>query len=512
MIKRDGSYVSLWQDVESFRPQRQRNTKEFDVIIVGGGITGITTGLLLQKAGKDCLLVEAESLGFGTTSGTTAHLNTLLDTPYNQIEKNFNAETAKLVKQAAEEALQLIQFNISQYGIDCEFSEASAYLFARDNDQATELQNIFDACRNVGLSASLTDQLPINIPFVSVMNVPNQAKFHPMLYLNNLANEFEKSGGTILLQTRMQEVSKGTDGLQVTTTQGIFKSRSLVYATHIPPGINLLHLRCVPYRSYAVALQLPDENYPTDLCYDMYDPYHYYRTQYIKGIPYLIVGGEDHKTGHENNTENCFMRLIAHARNHFNVKQVVYQWSSQYFEPADGLPYIGNLPGADENIFVATGYGGNGMIYSNVAAQVLTSKITENTNAYKNIFNPSRLKPVAGFQEFIKHNADVAKQFIRKLVPVEKLTQLAELTPGEGRIVKFEDQSIGLSRDSDGGLHAISPICTHMKCTVQWNLAEQSWDCPCHGARYSPDGKVLTGPATGDLESIELDSLVEKNT
>jgi Rieske Fe-S protein len=197
--------------------------------------------------------------------------------------------------------------------------------------------------------------------------------------------------------------------------------------------------------------------------------------------------------------------LISHAQKYFNVRQVVYRWSSQYYEPTDGLPYIGGLPGADKNIYVATGYGGNGMIYSHVAAQVLTNRITEGRSVYDEVFSPNRLKPIAGFQEFMRHNADVAKQLIRKIVPAEDLEQFADLSAGEGRVVKLDGVNVAISKDSKGGLHAVSPVCTHMKCVVQWNLAEQSWDCPCHGARFSPDGTLLNGPASADLERILLD-------
>jgi Rieske Fe-S protein len=244
----------------------------------------------------------------------------------------------------------------------------------------------------------------------------------------------------------------------------------------------------------------------------MYDPYHYYRTQWVNQKPYLIAGGEDHKTGKESNTESSFLRLISHVRNYFQVSKISYQWSSQYFESVDGLPYIGKLPGSkDEQIYVATGYGGNGMVYSTIAARIISSMITESHElSYQNIFNPARIKPIAGFKEFIKHNTDVAKELLHKWIPAEKLNNVVDLSPGEGQIVKFEGEEIALAKDHDGRLHAVSPKCAHMKCNVQWNLAEQTWDCPCHGARYQPDGKMITGPATSDLMPIELRALIER--
>jgi nitrite reductase/ring-hydroxylating ferredoxin subunit len=262
-----------------------------------------------------------------------------------------------------------------------------------------------------------------------------------------------------------------------------------------------------------MAVRLEDDAYPEGLAYDMYDPYHYYRTQEIDGKKYLIAGGDDHKTGDEPNTNGCFLKLEAHVRTHFNVAEIADQWSSQYFEPVDGLPYIGHLPGNPDNVYVATGYGGNGITYSHVAALILSRRILGQQDVYNELFTPGRVKPVAAFTDFIKHNADVVKQFAGKWFKHEKLAEAASLAPGEGKVVKFENEILALYKDEQGALHAVNPACTHMKCSVTWNAGEKSWDCPCHGARYSYDGQVLNGPANKDLESVEIRALIkeEKN-
>lgn len=288
------------------------------------------------------------------------------------------------------------------------------------------------------------------------------------------------------------------------TTAGTVKAAALVWATHIPPGINLLHFRAAPYRSYAIAVTLEYDDYPVGVAYDMYDPYHYYRTQEVDGKKYLIIGGEDHKTAHEENTEACFNRLVAHAKTYFAVKDVAFRWSSQYFEPADGLAYIGHLPGNPDNVYVATGYGGNGITYSHIAARVLTDLIVTGHSEYKDLFSPGRIKPVAGFAAFVEHNAGVVKEFVAKRIAVNKIEGLSELAHGEARVVKYEGETVALYKDEAGGLHALNPVCTHAKCVVGWNSAEKSWDCPCHGARFNVDGEVLTGPARKGLEKVEL--------
>lgn len=511
MIARDGSFVSLWQEVPVYGSlHRAQHDTPYDVAIVGGGITGVTASLLLQQAGRNCILLEAENIGFGTTGGTTAHLNTLLDTPYTTIIKNFGEDGARSVARAVREAIDVIERHVSAYGIDCGFETAPAYLFSQDEKQSKELQDVFDACRTVGLAIDYADGIPVPVPMQKAVRVERQAKFHPMRYVHALAHAFENLGGAIL---QYAPVTKVTEGDIITLDAGgkTIHAHNLVYATHTPPGINLVHLRMAPWRSYAMAVTLTDGNYPDGLCYDMYAPYHYYRTQVVDGQRYLIAGGEDHKTGHEENTEKHFRALEAHVRKYFNVESIAYQWSSQYFEPVDGLPYIGNLPMHGDNIYVATGYGGNGMVYSTVAGVLLRDLITRQESAYQELFSPSRIKPVAGFTSFIQNNLDVAKSLIGGWFSTETLQDLVNLAPGEGKVVDYEGKSIALSRDSEGALHAVSPTCTHMGCHVAWNLAEQSWDCPCHGARYSPDGKVLTGPASADLQPIELRTAVETN-
>lgn len=506
MIRRDGFCTSLWQatSIPYATVNTADNKSAYDVIIVGGGITGITTGLSLQQRGKSCLIIEAANLGFGTTGGTTAHLNTLLDTPYTTISSNFGKEKARQVAETVSEALELIKGNCSQYEISCDLETAEAYLYAQDADQEKELDEILKATTEAGLSASYSNAIPVPIPFTKAIKVKDQAKFNPLPYIYTLAKEFEKAGGVIQQQCRVTASEVLETHVEVTTEKNTYQATDLIYATHIPPGVNLLHLRCIPYRSYAMAVKLEGE-YPANLSYDMYDPYHYYRTQIVDGQPYLIAGGEDHKTGEEDNTEQCFRKLESYIRQHFSIKEIVYKWSSQYFEPADGLPYIGRLPGQPDHVYVATGFGGNGMIYGTVSALLLTRLIMEEQPMAEVLFNPNRIKPIAGFTNFVTHNLDVAKQFLGKLFSANNLPQLADLAPGEGRVVSYDHHKIAIYKSEGGKLHAVSPTCTHLKCDVKWNTAEKSWDCPCHGARYDCDGKVLTGPADVALETISLE-------
>jgi len=503
-MKRDGALKSLWQEgMNQYAPKHTTaKDKIYDVIIVGGGITGLSTALLLQKAGKQCLVAEAHNICFGTTGGTTAHLNTTYDTPYSQITKNFGHEAASLLAKAAKNAIALIKQHIREYDISCGFEDAYACLYALDEKQMDILKDIHDSANGAGVKVTYTHTSPVPIPFKKAAHIDGQARFHPTHYVYGIAKAFEELGGAILQHCAVTGVEEN-EIVVAQTSQGVFKAAHLIYATHIPPGVNLLHLRCAPYRSYAMAVRLKGGAYPDGLAYDLDDPYHYFRTQNVHGKDYLIAGGEDHKTGHEEDTEGCFSRLEQYVREYFDLEDIAFRWSSQYFEPADGIPYIGHLPGKPGNIYVATGFGGNGMIYSQVAAAVLTNMITGKEDPYISIFNPNRIKPVAGFSNFVKENANVAKELITSLFAGKKIDELSELAKGEARVVKFEGHKLAAYRDEKGNLHCLNPTCKHMGCAVAWNPSEKSWDCPCHGARYGINGDVLTGPADRPLDIIQ---------
>jgi glycine/D-amino acid oxidase-like deaminating enzyme/nitrite reductase/ring-hydroxylating ferredoxin subunit len=510
-MKRDGAQVSLWQSgVADYATTMGRHENTiFDVVIVGGGMTGITTAMLLQKSGKRCLVAESYTLCFGTTGGTTAHLNTFFDTPYNTIQRDFGTEGAQTAAKAARQALDLVKENVQTYNIDCGWAEKNGYVYAQTEKQVMQLEDMLKASMDAGVAVGYSGTIPVPIEFQKAMVYPGQAQFHPTQYVMALAKAFEEAGGVILQNCRVETV-KEEEPLEIETNMGVLKSEKLIWATHIPPGINLLHFRNAPYRSYAMAVTLKDGNYPSDLAYDMYDPYHYYRTQEVAGKKYLIAGGEDHKTGHEPNTEKCFLSLEAYLRNYFDIDEVAYKWSSEYFEPSDGIAYIGHLPGASDNVYVATGYGGNGMTYSHIAARTLHDLIVRGQSEFADLYRPARIKPVAGFAAFVKENADVVKEFVGKRINQEKLTDLAALAPGDATVVHYEGKSLALYKNEAGKVFALNPVCTHAKCIVGWNRAEKSWDCPCHGARYDINGNVLTGPARKGLEVVALEDLFEK--
>ncbi len=506
-MNRDGATISIWQDqIKAHVPANpwEKNTR-YDVLIVGGGITGLTTALLLQQKGKKCILAEAHNIGFGTTGGTTAHLNTLLDAPYYELEKSFGREDAQLVAKGAREAIARIETISRNCNIDCDLEYKTAYLYAETDDEAAELEKIKDGNEHAGVTTEWSNSIPVPVPFTRALSIGGQGQLHAGKYIAGLAKAFEEVGGVILQHCLVSKVT-GDEEILADTCLGAIKAGACVYATHLPPGINIFSFRCAPYRSYAVAFTLKTGDYPSGLAYDSKDPYHYFRSHNVNGQDYVIAGGMDHKTGHCDNTEHVFTELEAYLKKYFDIDKVAYKWSSQYYNSVDGLPYIGLMPGHD-HVYAATGYGGNGIIYGTLAGTILCDLICGQASPYAEVFDPSRIKVAAGFSSFIKENADVVSNFVSKRINIDKLKQLADLAPGEGKIVIWENNKVALYKDEHGHIYAVDPVCPHARCIVSWNNAEKTWDCPCHGARYAPNGDLLSGPASKGLTQVKQEDL-----
>lgn len=498
-MERDGSLRSIWQDGQAnYQPS---NTWEkdtvYDVVITGAGITGLTTALLLQQQGKKCLIAEAHTIGYGTSLGTSAHLNTILDSPYTLIEKNFSQEAAKQMATASRQAIDLIEVLIDELDIACNFKYKTGYLFAQNDEEATALDAIKEASERAGIVVNWSPQVPGPFSVTKACRIGFQGQLHIGKYLTGLAAAFEAAGG-VILQHCVVSSAEEAGHITLTTSLGEIKAAKLVYATHIPPGVNILHFRNAPYRSYVMACRLNTDQYPDGLVYDMKEPYNYFRTEEIDGIKYLIAGGFDHKTGHETDTAQIFTRQEAFLRTLFDIASIDYKWSSQYYNPVDGLPYIGLLPG-HENIYTGTGYSGNGLVLGTLAAQMISDAITGHDNPYTDLLRPSRIKPIAGFADFIKENADVVSHFIGDRFSYEQISTLSELAKGAAVVAEWEGRKVALYKDEQGKVMALDPVCPHTKCIVAWNSAEKSWDCPCHGGRFAPNGTLLTGPASTNL-------------
>lgn len=502
--KRDGSLQSPWQHAEGpMQPGGVLTDQVYDCLIVGAGITGLTAGLILQQAGKRIVIADLQTVGFGTTGGTSAHINNFADTNYTEAQSAFGEEGAKLFAEAIQEGASLIKTNIDRFDIDCDYEEKTGYIYAETEQEVTQLDDIYQGMLKIGVPVNYKDQAPTPVPFKKAIEIAGQAQFHPIKYLLSLKDAFLKAGGMLLENTLIDKLESADDIHKVQIGDKHLSARKVIYATHIPPGINVFSFRCAPYRSYVLAVKLKDNKYPDAVIYDCQEPYHYVRTHVINGEPLLLVGGNDHKTGH-GDPEKAFADLEEYTRKFYNVSSVKYHWSSQYYAPADGFPYVGQIPFMADGILTATGFNGNGMMLGSISAKILADQVMGIETPYHKIFSTSRVKPIDGFTEFVKENADVAYHFVADRFGIPETDSLKRLTPGAGKVLELNGEKLAVYCDQQGNVKALSPVCTHAGCIVNFNAAERTWDCPCHGGRYNTDGSVITGPPTKALQQIEI--------
>ncbi|MFN3404487.1 MAG: FAD-dependent oxidoreductase [Cytophagaceae bacterium] len=475
---------------------------ETDVLIIGGGITGLLNAYLLNEAGISTVLVEAMHIGDGTTGMSSCHLTTDIDTEYRNVYADFGEEISALVAQSRVEGINLLERIVNKHSIQCDFKRVPGYLYTDIPEHVPMIEQEFRYAGYAGLNINIVNQVPLPIKTNKAIVFNNQAQFNSQKFLNGLASLLDGTNCKIFENSRIISLEEHEGYYTGNTEAGSVKAKKVIMATHLPLFTNVLQTMAAPYISYVITVRLNDDNYPDGLFWDTNDPYHYIRTYRDELGPLLVVGGADHKAGHITETEEQFVKLENYVRKHFNVSAIVHKWSAEYFEPADGLPYIGRSP-FSENIYVATGFSGDGLVYGPIAAIILSDLIQGKKNDWLKAYDSTRFTPVASAFDFIKENVDVAKQFI-----ADRLTgdegSIETLAPGEGKIIRVNGERMAVAKDHNHEIHAVSPVCTHMKCIVHYNKAEQSWDCPCHGSRFAIDGKVLYGPAVKALEKKEI--------
>ncbi len=487
-----------------------------DVVVVGAGIAGLTTAYFLAKAGAKVVVVEDGTIGSGETGRTTAHLVNAIDDRYYELEKYFGKEGAKLAIESHTTAVDRIEQIVKQERIRCDFKRLDGYLFLHPTDSLESLQEDLKAAEQVGLNQiKLIDRAPIST-FDSgpCLHYPDQAQFHPMKYLNALADRVVKHGGKIFTGTHASDFHSD----RIETSAGFrINADHIVVATNTPVNDRVtMHTKQAPYRTYVVALRVPHNSIPHLLLWDTGDqnhrpyPYHYIRLQKMDdSSDLLIVGGEDHKTGQADDWESRFHALEAWTREKFQTAgELLFRWSGQVMEPIDSLAFIGRNPG-DENVYICTGDSGNGMTHGTIAGILISDLILGITNPWVKVYDPSR-KSLRAAEDFVAENVNVLKQYT-DWVQKGDIDKIGKLRPGQGAVLKEGLKPLAVYRDESGTVHASSAVCVHLGCIVQWNGEEKTFDCPCHGSRFTCDGKVVNGPANRNLKTADVLELVQKD-
>jgi glycine/D-amino acid oxidase-like deaminating enzyme/nitrite reductase/ring-hydroxylating ferredoxin subunit len=478
---------------------------EADVCIVGAGIAGLTTAYLLGREGRRVIVIDDGPVAGGESSRTTAHLVSALDDRFFELERLHGAEGMRLAAESHAAAVDAIERISRELRIECDFQRLDGYLFDPPGTADSVLDRELEAARRAGLAVDKVPSAPLRgFDTGPALRFANQAQFHPLKYYAGLVRGIEAAGGRIHGGTHAEEFAGGAPARVRTSAGRAITARALVIATNSPVNDKVVvHTKQAPYRTYVVAAPVPARSVPRALFWDTGDPYHYVRLQrHDSASEMLIVGGEDHRTGQADDADDRYARLEEWARARFaGMGPVRHRWSGQVLEPADGLAFIGRNPMDAGNVFIATGDSGNGMTHGTIAGLLIADLLAGRPNPWADLYDPSR-KSLRAAKDFVRENVQSQVGYAGWVTPGE-VESVDAIAPGEGAVVRRGLHKIAASRDAAGTLTERSAVCTHLGCIVEWNSGEKTWDCPCHGSRFAPDGHVVNGPAKGGLAPIE---------
>ena len=500
-----GRPVSYWIDstLPSSYPALSQDVT-VDVAVVGGGLAGVMTAKLLKDAGKTVALIEADRIGAGVSGHTTAKIAALQQLLYAELIDKHGEEKARLAGESNRAAIARLADLIATENIDCDFERKANYTFATDADGLAKVKAEVEATQKLGLPTSFVESVDLPFPVTGAIMMADEAQFHPRKFMLAIAATLPGNGSHVFEQTRVSTVEDETPCRVITDNGPTVIAQDVVITTNLPIlDIGLYFAKTYPQRSYLAGGRIDASRAPQGMYIGVGKGYRSIRTTPTDdGGTLLIVGGEGHKVGSEEATDERFRRLESYLQETFGVT-AEYRWSSQDFVSFDKLPYIGAITPAHQHTYVATGFSLWGMAKSVISAMVLTDRILGRENPWADLYDSTRATPFVT-PTSIQQNLEVGAHWVG-----DRFKGLFDSTdnvaPGEGKLVTHQGGKVAAYRDNSGQLHTVSAVCPHLGCIVAWNQAETSWDCPCHGSRFSCDGKILHGPAVKPLEQKMCD-------
>jgi glycine/D-amino acid oxidase-like deaminating enzyme/nitrite reductase/ring-hydroxylating ferredoxin subunit len=467
---------------------------EADVAVIGAGVAGLTAALALKRAGHTVAVIEAARVGTGVTGHTTGKVTSLHRLAYTDLVRRHGTDTARIYGQANQAAIGHVQRVVAAEDIDCDFRVVANYTYAETDEALERVRAEAGLAARLGLPSSFTTDVPLPFPVMGAVRFDGQAQIHAVKYLQGLARAVQGDGSRVFEQTRALAVRDGVPGV-VDTEGGTVRARDVIVATNVPFGDQgVFESRCQPHRSYIVAG--PMDGPPLDATFISVDePMRSILTVGVNGENYVLVGGEGHRVSEAGDTVGRYGRLAAFARDRLGVREVGYRWSTQDNMPVDGLPYAGLMSPDAAHVYVITGLRKWGLTNGTAAALILTDAISGRGNPWATVFDSNRITPAASADGVADEETTPSDATGEASPQRGKVT----LAPGQGTVIEVDGESTAVYKDTDGQVHSLSAICTHLGCTVEFNPADTTWDCPCHGSRFAADGSVIHGPANANL-------------
>ncbi|NMA94645.1 MAG: FAD-dependent oxidoreductase [Clostridiales bacterium] len=475
------------------------NDADIDTVIIGGGIVGITCAYLLNLEGIDTMILEGNRIALGTSGHTTAKITSQHDIIYSKLKSKMGFEIAKQYADANETAIREIEKIISDNSIDCDLLLQSAFIYTQQKKSMQKIEDEVKAAKQLGIKASYVDRVPFNFSIEAGIRFDDQAQFHPRKFLLALADIITKRGVQIFENSRVVDIEDGNNYIITTEHGKRINAKRVIIASHYPfyNKHGAYFSKIYSERSYIIAIKAK-ENYPGGMYINADQPARSIRNQPIEDGELIFIGGQHHKTGQGIDTKKHYDALLEFANTIYTVEDIPFRWSTQDCMTLDDLPYVGQFTPNTPYLYVATGFKKWGMTNSMASAMILRDLIVHGNSPWQDAYNPSRRTILPSAKTFIVENLNVAEQLIDG--KLSSLPDNVSVDPGEGKILKIDGERVGAYKDDNGQLHFVDTTCTHMGCELNWNSAETTWDCPCHGSRFSYKGEVISGPAVEPLK------------
>ncbi len=492
--------VSYWNSTceKSVYPQLEKSI-ETTVLIVGGGITGITCAYCLAEKGLRPVVIEAGALCDGTTGNTTGKVTIQHDDIYSTLEKKYSLDAAKIYAKSQTSALDFVRNVVKKESIECQLAESTAYLYASSEGDAKKIEDEYMAALNIGIEAVMLKSPSFPNENFGMVGFKKQAVFHPVRYVTSLAKAAEAMGARIYCETKAFKVEDGEE-IVVHCDNGIkIKTKHLVEATQYPiyDGPNLFFARLYPKRSYGIAVRTK-RDWEDGSYINLSGPSRSIRTHKENGERILIVVGEGHTTGRsQEDTQIHYDNLIGFADSIAGVDKVLAKWSAQDYDTPDSIPYIGRISDKS-NIYVGAGYKKWGLSTGTLAGIMISELIADGKCEYEDFYSRDRNDFLSSPGKTIYGVFSPVVELIKS--KLEAVDSIKDLERGEGRVINFDGHKAGIYRDLDDSVIILDISCTHMTTELNFNNAEKTWDCPAHGGRFSTSGELLEGPPKHPLK------------